>query len=380
MKFLTNSSSKLFSILFAVLLCLSGCTATNNQTISGIDDHPTAAEEKLLTAVLPLTNRSVTPAPLEDIRQLLINSFEKQGLSILDSKTLESFIVKHRLRYVGGIDETTARDLRFETGADAVLITSLELYSDIFPPKIALNCRLVSTGDNPEILWMDGVSLTGDDSVGILQLSLIDDPRELLEKAVGRLSASLGGYLAGKFLSPGSQRSLIKFWPKAFYRSPIFEPEWKYTVAVVPFVNLSERKFAGEIIALDFVRQLVTRDNFAVIEPGITRDALLRARVVMSDGISLVDARHLLKNLHADLILAGTIFDYQNYSGPSGQARVDFSALVIERRSREVVWTCRSHNEGDFGVFLFDWGKINTAQKLAFEMVAAALETLEEQD
>jgi TolB-like protein len=380
MKFSTNFSSKPFSVLCTVLLCLSGCTATNNQTISGIDDHPTAVEEKLLTAVLPLTNRSATPAPLEDIRQLLINSFEKQGLSILDNETLERFIVSHRVRYVGGTDETTARDLRIETGADAVLITAVEMYSDIFPPKIALTSRLVSTGNNPQILWMDGVSLTGDDSVGILQLSLIDDPRELLEKAVGQLSTSLGGYLAGKVLSTGSQRDLIKFWPKVFYLSPTFEPEWKHTVAVVPFVNLSGRKFAGEIIALNFIRQMMTRDNFTVIEPGITRDALLRARVVMSDGISLADAYDLLRNVHADLILAGTLFDYQDYTGPLGQARVDFSALVIERQSRGVVWSCRSHDLGDFGVFLFDWGKINTAHKVASEMVAAALETLVEQD
>jgi TolB-like protein len=375
--FSINFSCKIVNLLLILLVCLSGCSATNNQTISLTDEH-SPPEKKLLVAILPLTNLSSTPAPLNDISQLLIGSFKQQGLDILPAETLERFIVKHRIRYVGGIDETTARDFRYETGADAVLITSVELYSDVPPPKIALTCRLVSTGNNPKILWMDGVGLAGDDTVGILQLSLIEDPRELLEKAVRQLSTSLGNYLAGKSYWTDSQRDIVKFWPKRFYRSPILEREWKYTVAVVPFFNLSERRYAGEIIAQNFVQQIVIQRKFSVIEPGIIRQLLLEMRIIMDDGISLADAHALFSKLNVDLILAGKIFDYQDYPGTSGKAKVDFSALAIERQSREVVWVCQSHNEGDYGVFFFDWGKINTAHTMASEMVASALETLVE--
>ncbi len=375
--FSTNFSFKPVSILFAFIICLSGCSVTNNQAIRATDDHP-APEKKLLVAVLPLTNLSSTPAPLEEMRQQLVNSLKQQGLDILPAETLENFIVKHRIRYVGGIDETTARDFRYETGVDAVLITSVELYSDTPPPKIALTCRLVSTGNNPEILWMDGVGLAGDDSVGILQLSLIEDHRKLLEKAVRQLSTSLGEYLAGVRYSKDSQRDIIKFWPKVFYRSPILEPDWNYTVAVVPFFNLSERRFAGEIIALNFVQQMMTQKKFSVIEPGIVRQLLLQMRIVMDDGISFADVHALFSKLNVDLILAGKIFDYQDSQGASGTARVDFSALAVEKQSREVVWTVQSHNEGDHGVFFFDWGKINTAHSLASEMVGSALETIVE--
>jgi hypothetical protein len=372
-----NFSCKIKNLLLIVLICLSGCSAANNGAISLSDDHPTA-EKKLLAAFFPLTNLSSSPAPLEEIRQQLGNSFKQQGLDILPAETLESFIVKHRIRYVGGIDEITARDLRYETGADAVLITAVELYNDTPPPKIALTCRLVSTGTTPEILWMDGVGLAGDDSVGIFQLSLIEDPRELLEKAVRQLSTSLGAYLAGERYSQDSQRDVIKFWPKAFYRSPILEPAWEHTVAVLPFFNLSERRFAGEIMALNFVRQMMTREKLSVIEPGIVRQRLLQMRIIMEDGVSFADAHAIFSTLNADLILGGKIFDYQDYPGTSGTAKVDFSALAIERQSREVVWTCQSHNEGDHGVFFFDWGKINTAHTIASEMVLSALETLVE--
>jgi hypothetical protein len=373
-----NFSFKFVSIFFTFIIYISGCSSTNNQAISGIDDDRFVAEKKLLTAVLPLYNLSGTPVPLEDIRQRLISGFKKQGLNILADDVLERFIVKNRIRYVGGIDEITARNFRYEAGADAVLITSVELYSDIPPPKIALTCRLVSTGNDPKILWMDGVGLAGDDSVGIFQLSLIEDPRELLEKAVLQLSTSLGAYLAGERYSQDSQRDVIKFWPKVFYRSPILEPDWKYTVAVLPFRNLSERRHVGEIIALNFVEQMVIHKDFSVIEPGIIRRELLQMRIIMEDGISFADSRALFKKLKVDLILAGKIFDYQDYPGIAGTARVDFSALAIERQSREVVWVVQSFNEGDHGVFFFDWGKINTAHTIASEMAASALETLVE--
>jgi hypothetical protein len=375
--FSINFSNKLFKIVFTVIICLSGCTATNNQTISATNDIP-AVKKKLLTAVWPVTNLSSTPAPLEEIRKLLSKSFEQQGLEIVTAETLERFIVKHRVRYMGGLNEMTAIDFKYETGADAVLITSVELYSEVSPPQVALTCRLVSTGNNPEILWMDGVGLAGDDSVGILQLSLIEDPRELLDKAVQYLSTSLAAYLSGKRYLPVSRRQIIKFWPKVSYRSPVFEPGWKYTVAVVPFFNPSENRFAGEIMALHFVKELLKSENFEVIEPGIIRHLLLQMRITMDGGISIADSHALFSRLNANLILTGKVFDYQDSRGPTGKAKVDFSAQIIERRSREIVWTCESYNEGDHGVFFFDWGQVNTAHAMASEMVLSALETLVE--
>ncbi len=377
MIFSINFSSKAVIILSTVLICLSSCAPTNDPVTRVINDFP-AGENKLRIAVLPLFNISGTPAPLKDIRQLLINSFKKEGLNILDEEALERFIVKHRVRYVGGINKMAAQVFRKETGADAVLITSVELYSDVSPPKIALTSRLVSTENNPAILMINGIGLAGDDSIGILELSLIENPQTLLEKAVRHLSTSLVEYLSGERDGTDTQRKRRKFRPKVFSRSPIIEPGMKYTVAVMPFLNLSERKFAGEIIALHFVRQLKTLENFTVIEPGVVRHALLQMRIIMGDGISLADADLLFSRLDADLILAGKIFDYQDYQGAAGKPKVDFSALLIEKKSREVVWSSDSYNEGDHGVFFFDWGKINTAHAMASEMVQSALETIVE--
>ena len=98
----------------------------------------------------------------------------------------------------------------------------------------------------------------------------------------------------------------------------------------------------------------------------------------MYDGISLADTGALFSRLDADLILAGRVFDYQDYRGTAGKAIVGFSTLMIERKSREVVWSSNSYNTGDDGVFFFFLGRVNTAHAMASEMVLTAVETMVE--
>jgi TolB-like protein len=270
----------------------------------------------------------------------------------------------------------TARALKEETGSDAVILTSLELYNDIYPPKIALISRLVSTGDNPVILWMDSIGLAGDDSPGIMGLGLTEDPQILQKDSLELLSDSLTKYLSGRqdWFSPGSGST--KFQPKVFYRSPVMTQNAKHTVAVIPFFNRSERKYAGEIMVLHFVRELARLENFEVIEPGIVRDTLLSLRIIMDDGISIANADVIFSQLDADIILTGNVMGYYDYQGPAGKPKVDFSVLLIEKKSREVVWSSSSYNEGDDGVFFFDRGRVNTAHSMASEMSRAVMEEL----
>jgi hypothetical protein len=374
MTLLTSFSGRVIVRFFIISVLVCGCATAKHPVVN----DNAVIENKVRIAAWPFSNRSRNPAPLKDMRRSLVDSLRQKGIAIVDEEVVQRFIEGHRLRYMAGISSTTARDLRWETGAEAVLLTTIELYSDITPPKIAITSRLVSTGGNATILWMDGVGLAGDDSIGFLELSIIKDPDKLVKKALRHLSASLAAYLSGQKYWKATERKIVKFWPKVIYRSPIIEPGKKYTVAVVPFFNLGERRFAGEVMTLHFVRKLVTLGNFTVTEPGLVRQALLQMRIIMEDGVSLADADALFSRLDVDLVVAGKVFDYQDYQGTVGTPKVDFSALLIERKSREVVWTCQSHNEGDYGVFFFDWGKVNTAHAMASEMVAAALETLVE--
>lgn len=368
----TNSSDRRVFVFAFILFFLSGCSGPAVPAKRVSSEIPAFTGSPLI-AVLPVYNLSGLPAPLHDIKELLTATLKSQGLNILDGDALNRIILKHRIRYIGGVSKALAQIFREEAGVSAVLVTSLELYSEVFPPKIALTSRLISTQGDVSILWMDGVGLAGDDAPGLLGLSLIHDPRVLLHKALTKLADSLSVYFSERHENHSALKRPKKFRPKEFYISPVLSPDLKYRVAVVPFFNISLRPYAEDIMALHFVRHLRALENFEVMEPGEVRDALLDLRVIMDDGISIADAGAIFSMLDVDLILNGKVIDYQDFQGAEGKPRVDFSALLFDKKSKEVVWLSRSYNEGDEGVVFFGMGKVNTAYALTSAMVRQAV-------
>ncbi len=370
-------SSRNFSrcaVLFlAGLLGMSGCT----HPAATLREPAFVPGQVVRVAVLPPANLSGTQAPLKELRQMLNEELLARDIPVLGEEDTYKFMARHRLRNTGDIDSQTGRSLKTETGADSVLVTSLILYNETYPPKVTLWARLVATGEEQTILWMDGRGPAGDDHPGLLGLGLIRDPRILLRKAVQGLVDSLARSLSrGEVAAVPSGR---RYRPTTAYRSPVFEPGRRYRVAVVPFYDLSGRKNADKIVDLQFTDALVQFNNFDVIEPGLVREKLLNFRMIMDHGVSLAQAETLFDVLDCDLILAGSVFRYEDYQGPQGAPAVELSVRLLERKSREVVWSSRSSNSGDDGVYFFDIGKVSTAQTLAGRMARSLLEQLTEE-
>ncbi|HEY6011466.1 MAG TPA: hypothetical protein VIX18_08355 [Nitrospirota bacterium] len=355
----TFSNSGGIALFLAGLIGLGGCAGFTGPSRQ---EAPVVAARGLRIAVLPVNNLSRAAAPLKDLRQAIIGGLKERGAGVLAEADLEKFMARHRLRYTGGIDADAGRALKEETGADAVLISALELYNESFPPKISLTLRLVSTAGDQRILWIDGRGLSGEDSPGILGLGLVTDPRALMEKAVHSLLDSLVA-ANGESPAPGN-----RFKPLVMYRSTVFNPALKYRVAVIPFYDLSGRRNAGEIVGLEFVHAMAPFGNFELIEPGTVAMKMLRNRIILDQGLSLAQADILFETLQADLILCGTVFTYEDAQGALGAPSVEFSAQLMEKKSREVVWSSFSRNAGDDGVFFFDAGKVSTVQALAMRM------------
>jgi TolB-like protein len=361
-----GSYSNKFALILILALLLSPGFAHSKEI--GKENFGTK-RERIRVAVFPLENLSGSMAPVKEIRQMFIEKLRTTGIDVLDEETLQKFMARHRIRYTGGIDRNTAQAFKQEVDIDSVLITSVEFYSEANPPKISLISRLVSTGDHPSILWMEGVGLAGDDSPGLLGLGLIEDPKVLLDKAMKMMFDSLNQYVSMKGDGKEAYSAKKKFRPKTFYRSPALDPGRKYTVAIAPFINLSGRKYAGDIMVLHLAKELKKFDNFNVIELGIVRQTFLELRIIMDQGISLSNADSVLALLNADLILSGDVTDYDDYQGIWGKPKVGFTTQLIARKGQEVVWSSDSYNEGDDGVFFFDLGRVNTAYAMASQMI-----------
>ena len=328
-----------------------------------------------LIAVLPIHNLTGVPAPLDEIHQKLIGRMAAAGFQLVPEETLQAFITRRRLRYMGGIDRQTAVALRKETGAQAALITALEFYNDHAPPKAALASRLVATDRAVRIRWTEGVGVAGDDRPGLLNLGLIDDPAILLDQALERMLFSLVARLAAS-APAGAPSEASALPPDTVYRDPTLIADVERRIAVLPFLNSSLRRNAGDIMGLHFLESLLPHPALEILEPGIVRNALLDARIVMGDGISLADAQILFNRLEVDWILSGQVLEYEDYQGPRGTTGVCFSATLFERENRKVAWNAQSCRDGDQQVWFFDFGKQRTAHGLAGAMAQGAVESI----
>ena len=354
------------ALLCAVFLLSAGCAADRVVTLPD-------ANRELLVAVLPVENLSGGTVPLAPLRRALMEAAAGVGLKVVPEEEVDHFIREHRIRYTGGVDEEISQSLKTQLQANAVLVTSLELYNEETPPKMALMSRLVSTGERPEIIWMESVALAGDEEPGALNLGMILETKKLQEKVMERLARSLGQRLSGGVEPAGAG---ARYKPKVAFAAFGDQGDRKPTVAVFPFLNQSTRKNAGEMLVLHCVKQLVDSGQVAVVEPGVLRNRMLQMRIIMDDGVALPQVDLISRAMHVDYIVTGKVYEYQDYMGEIGRPKVDFSLQVIEGTEKKVVWASKSYNEGNDGVFFYDWGRTYTASALAQKMARAVVQRM----
>ena len=323
---------------------------------------------------MPLENLTGKPLPADAARRSLLGSMAREGFETLGDDVLERFLEKHRVRHTSGIHRKLASALRQETGVEAVLFVSLELFEEEMFPKVALSARLVSAGDDLSTLWADGVGISGNDHPGFLLLGLVYDVGEIWDNAKRDLIDSLKGALSGKTDSAAG-KAAKKLSPRSFYGAPlkISTGRRKISVAVLPFENDSMRRNAGEIMALHFTRELFRSGDIEVVEAGEVRQILLQSRTIMEEGLSLPQADILKAGLDVDLLVTGIVTEYRDSSGPGGVPKVEFTTRIFNTKSRQVVWSSTSYNKGDDGVFFFDHGRNNVAHEMASGMVRSVV-------
>jgi hypothetical protein len=335
-----------------------------------------AAQRGALTAVLPPENLSGSSVPLTALRRLERATLEARGLALVPDEKLTTFMAAHRMRYTGGVSRESAQSLRDELGVENVLVTSVVLYAGAPVPRFGVITRLVSAQSTPRVLWMDGEFRAGNDSVGLLGLGLVRDPDQLTTVALGALFDRLGAFLDGTGPRAGVCLTERRFAPATSFVSPELERDHDYSVAIVPFLRYTGRRGAGEAMSLELMRELHAIHGLDVAEPGVVRELLLQARIIMEDGVSFDTARVLLGELDADLVLAGRVFDYQEVDGDAGVPRVSFSAQLLERDHARVLWNASSYATGDDGVWVFDLGRVHTAPGLACRLASTAAAAL----
>jgi hypothetical protein len=350
----------------AASLALAGCAGPPKAGWTGYD--PRAGP--LRVALLPPENLTGGPAPVAELEREAEAALARTGVEVASGDLLRDFLQRHRSRFTGGVDREVAVAARDELNVSAVIVTSVVLYAETSPPRLGLVMRMVSASDAPEILWIDGYGRAGDDSPGLLGLGLVSDVGVLRNEAFRKLTRSLRDFLGDARRRAPRCPTSGAFSPRISFRSPSLRRPERRSVAVLPFVNDSGRRGAGQVAALMLVRQLVAMDHLAVIEPGLLRSELLAYRVTTEGGASPATARLLSKVLGADLVVGGVVRDFQEFGVPV----VGFSTLAIEGKREEVLWDSTSYARGDDAVTLFGAGLVSTSDQLTCRMARAIVD------
>jgi hypothetical protein len=326
-------------------------------------------------AVFPPDNKSGTPIAQQQLSDVIARSLAARGLEVVAGDALEGFFAKYRIRYTAALDSETSRRIGEELGVDGMVLTTVELNGDAPGPSFGVTMRLVSADARATLRWTDGAARVYNDSPGLLGLGVATTREELERWVLSRMSSSLAAYLSGR--GPRSPRcaSDKRFRPNVPYRSPRLDAGQRYSVTVLPFENRTKSRQAGELVSLNVLRQLHALDHLQVLEPGVVRDILLRYRIITEGGVSLDQARMLLGGLHTDLVVLGTVFEYDT-DGPNSSARVAFSTAVMDTHTGELVAGFSSYHDGDERVVLFDRGRIQTQQELTCRMARDVVDAI----
>ena len=152
-----------------------------------IFEQPCFSAEYRKIVFFPLENISGKNGVPEDIVIRIAEDIRKRNdFEIISPSDLKDFLLKNRVRRLGSITGAKAKGLERAFGADAVIITWVDLYEKGDNPEIGIGIRFIET-ETAEVIWGDYVSLTGEDFSSWLGLGKITSIDRLTSKAIRRL-------------------------------------------------------------------------------------------------------------------------------------------------------------------------------------------------
>jgi hypothetical protein len=357
-----SSSSRALAIGLLAAAFLAGCRTT----------RPPEPGAPPRLALFPVQNLTGSAAPVRELTAALRAQLLTYGVVLVPDETVLRTLAAHRIRHTGGVDRETAAVLRDEAGADGVIIPSLEIYQPVSPFRMAMTTRLVTTGAEPAIRWMDSFARSGVDAPGLLAMGVVQSMELLRDESLLETAVRLARALKDpRIEAPCPQWSQVL--PSRVFRSPLLSDPSRRTVAVLPFLNSSGRRDAGEVMALRFLSALLASGTVQVVEPGVVRGELLSHRIGAAGGISLDDARVVLELVGADLVLSGTVRQFEDAAGLFGAPSLEFGTWVLDRKTAQLVWSSSTSGAGDDGVYFFGLGRVTTASALACVMAKGAI-------
>lgn len=294
-------------------------------------------------ALFPFENFSEDRNALPMVMPLIRSKLEAKGFEVLDDDSLNKFLLKERIRSTGYISKDIAGKMGEELNVKAIMVGSVNSFSIGGTPRVGFSARLINSSDGT-ILWANHASATGEDFTTILGLGRIT--------TIDRLISKISDTLLDSF-------STIP---------PRKEMESTYRIAVMPFYNKSKIKDAGMIATYMFIVELFKSKKFIPLEYGEIRRLIVDLRIREKGELDFQDTEAIKGKMGVDGIIVGTVERYNESEGTAPPEAV-ISARLIDARKNRILWYDSYQYKGDDGISIFDWGKIHSAECVAYKVI-----------
>ncbi len=148
-------------------------------------------------------------------------------------------------------------------------------------------------------------------------------------------------------------------------------------IAVLPLDNLSGEEEAAEQMTEIFAMELMRTGRFDVAEPGLVKKAVKERRIRTTRDIDLEAAKWLGDNLDLNLILVGSVLDFEVQESQNKPVPVVTVILrLVQTNTGTTLWATYASRKGDDRETLFGWGRITSLPELAKEVASEMISTL----
>jgi len=134
--------------------------------------------------------------------------------------------------------------------------------------------------------------------------------------------------------------------PSSYIRQD-FDFSFVKRVAVLPFDNLTNEKFAAERIRRLVINQLLASGLMDVVVSGDLSSALKTAKVESATALPPQQIKEIGKALNAQAVLAGSVERYEEpKSGAFDAPEVSLTLVMAETDSGSIVWSVNASTGG----------------------------------
>lgn len=154
------------------------------------------------------------------------------------------------------------------------------------------------------------------------------------------------------------------------YLNPEADMSFYQKVGVVPFINLTADRFAGEKMTSTFVTELLITEKFDVIERGefdhAVRQVLSSTSGSSSSEMTAAQLKAVGEQAGVNGIIEGVVKEYEMIRlGQGTYPLISLSVKLVDAPTGRVVWESSYSTRGGPKLPIVGWGETHTLSRLA---------------